>query len=227
MPAGLSPSPPVLPRASNSPEAMSLTETSRPIPETHLLHPMLSYMTDAPSPRNLRQATFSTSQMALPPLQARQPNEPGYNAYRRDPNLVLHPIYHGQQGPATPLSCTSIQSYQPPSFSPANWTPSEQYAGMSSEKRLEGGSSPPEPIVKHDDSEEMSYFSETLATLPSPSCKQAKPVATLHGNPGVAHQESLLGLSPRGDISRQMGISSLISNNDPRFERRLPILCKS
>lgn len=227
MPARLSPSPPVLPRASSSPEAMSLTEASRTVPESHLLRPTLSYMTDAPSPRNLRQATFSTSQIPLLPLQTRQPNEPGYNAYRRDPNLVLQPICYSQQGPATPLSGTPLQPLQSQSFSPANSTPFEQDAGKSREKRLEASSSPPGPIIKWDDSEEMSYFNETLATLPSSSYKQKRPAATLHGNPEVVHQEGLHDLSPRGDISRQMGISSLISSNDSRFETWLPIVLKS
>lgn len=224
MPARLSPSPPVLPRASSSPEAMSLTATSRPVPEHRHLHPTLSYMTDAPSPRNLRQATLSTSQMASPPLQTRQPNEAGYNAYRRDPSLVLRPVYSSQQGPTTPFTRTPLQSHQSPSFSPANLTPLEQYAGTSREKRLEAGSSPSEPIIKRDDSEEMSYFNETLATLPSPSYKQNRPAATLHGNPEAPHQERLHDLSLRADISRQMGIPSLISNNDSRFETWLPII---
>jgi hypothetical protein len=215
MPARLSPSPPVLPKASSSPEAMSLTETSRPIPETRLLHPALSRMTDVLSPRTLRQATFSTSQMALPPLQA-QPNEPGY-----DPDIVLRPVYYSQQGPATPLS------HPCPSFPPANSTPFEQHAGASSEKRLEADSSPPEPVVKRDDSDEMSYFNEALTSLPSHSNKQKRPAPNLYGKPEIAHQEVLHDLSPKGDISRQMGIPSLISNNDSRFETWLPIIFKS
>jgi len=222
MPARLSPSPPVLPKASSSPEAMSLTETSRPVSETHLLHPALSCMTDVLSPRNLRQATFSTSQMALPPLQARQQNEPGY-----DPDIVYCPVYSSQQSPASPLSRTLLPPHPCPSFSPINLTPFEQNAETSSGKRLEANSSPPEPVVKRDDSDEMSYFNETLTTLPSHSDTQKRPAANLYGKPEIAHQEVLHDLSPIGDISKQMGISSLINSNDSRFETWHPVIFKS
>jgi hypothetical protein len=227
MPARLSPPPPVLPRVSNSPEAMSLTEMSRPVPETHLLHPTLPYMTDALDPRNLREAAFSTSQRALPPLQTRQPNEPAYNAYRRDPNLVLQPVHHSQQGPTTPLSRKPPNSYQSPSVAPASSWPSEEYAGIGRERRPEAGSSPSEPIIKQDDSEEVSYFNQPLATLPSHSYKQSSPAATVDRNTEITNQQRLHDLSPRGDISRQMGISSLISSNESRFETQIPIMFKS
>jgi len=227
MPARLSPSPPVSPRVSNSPDAMSLTQMSRPVPETRL-HPTLPYMTDALDPRNLREATFSTSQRALPPLQTRQPNEPAYNAYRRDPNLVLQPVHHSQQGPATPLSRKPPYSHQqPPSVAPASSWPSEEYAGISRERRLEASSSPSEPIIKQDDSEEGSYFNQPLATLPSHSHKQISPAAIADRNTEITNQQRLHDLSPRGDISRQMGISSLISSNESRFETQLPIVFKS
>jgi hypothetical protein len=226
MPARLSPSPPVLPRVSSSPEAMSLTEMSRPVPETHLLYPTLPYMTDALDSRNLREATFSTSQRALPPLQTRQPNEPAYNAYRRDPNLVLQPVHHSQQGPATPLSHKPPHSHQSPNVALTSSWPSEEYVGISRERRPEAGSSPSESIIKQDDSKEVSYFNQPLATLPPHSCKQISAAAIADGNTEVTNQQRLHDLSPRGDISRQMGISSLISSNESRFETQLPIMFK-
>jgi hypothetical protein len=198
-------------RASASPEAVSLTETSRPIPEAHRLHQPVSYISNAPSPWNLCQAPSTASQMAL--STPRQPTVPGYNAYRHDPNLILHPVYRGHERPATSLSRTPVQSYHSPGFLPASPTPFDQYMGLSREKHLEAGSPPFEPMIKQDDSEDLPCLKETLTALPSPSYKQARPSAPVRRELGFSPQPTLPDLSLRGASSGPMEISSLISSN--------------
>jgi len=224
MPGRLSPSPPVLPRASNPDEAMSLAEMSRPVPETHLLQPTLSYMTAAPDPRNLCEPTSGTSQTALPPLQTRRFNELAYNTYRHDLDQSLRQVHYNQQGAATTSNRTLQHSSRSLDISPTNSRPSEQHLGIGRERRPEPGSSPPEPVIKQDDSEEVSYLNQPLVTLPSPSFKQTSPTSTVLGNTTVNNRQELHDIPPRGDISKQMGIPSLISNNDSRFETQLPVI---
>lgn len=182
MPARLSPSPSASPRASASPEAVFLTETSRPIPEAHRLHQPVSYISNAPSPWNLCQAPSTASKMAL--SAPRQPTVPGYNVYRHDPNFILHPVYRGHERPATSLSRTPVQSYHSPGFLPASSnTFRPVYTGLSREKHLEAGSPPFEPMIKQDNSEDLPCLKETL---PSPSYKQARPSAPVRRELGFS-----------------------------------------
>ncbi len=227
MPGRLSPSPPVSPRASSSPEAMSLTAMSRPVPEARLLHAPLPYVADAPNPRNLRDAPFTASQTALPPLHTRQPSGHGHCAYRRDPNHFSRPAHCGQQGPASPWSSTPQNSHPSLSVPPANSTPFEQNAEMSSQGCSEASLPPPGPLIKRDGSEDLSYFNMPSPGLPSPCFKQSSPAASIYGPPEVARQQRLHNQSSRGDIAKQMEISSLISSDELRFERRIPIVFKS
>lgn len=162
--------------------------------------------------------------MALPT--PRQPNEPGYNAYRRDPNLVLHPVYHNEQRPATSLSRTPIHSHQSQSFSSTSSIPFDQYDGASREKRFEASPSPLGPMIKRDDSEEMPCLKE-LTALPSPSYKQARQTAPVHGEIEFTPQLILPDLLLRGASSRPMDLPSLNSSSDLRFEPWLPVRVKS
>lgn len=219
MPGRLSPSPPVLTQASSSPEAMSLTETSRPVPAAHLFQPSASYLSDASSPWDPPQATtYNISQVARPQLRGWQPNEPGYNAFHHDPNRFLNPACHGRQRPNTPLSDTSPQSHQSLSILPAKSTAFVQYPGA--------GSSPLKPIAKQDDSEDLPHLKEALAALPSPSYRQTGPAAPLHKDLENAPSMIVPNMSPRSNSSRPTDMSSLI-RYDSKFERNFPLYPKA
>ena len=122
MPSRSSVSPPAIPRTSNSPVAMSLAETSRPLPEPHHLHIQESYMFGAGSQNGLHQSTYNMSDLILPPLQTRQPPEQTYNSYRRDPNPRSYNSSHDQQWPITSTGHVVNQPHQSSSFPPVNRT---------------------------------------------------------------------------------------------------------
>lgn len=93
--------------------------------------------------------------------------------------------------------------------------PFDLHTGASREKRLEANWSPLEPAIKQDNSEDLPYLKETFTALQSPSYG---PAAPRHRELEFAPQIRLPDLSLTCASSGPMETSSLISDNELRFE---------